>query len=333
MILSDIEGLTLPGDRGRRRRSDRNGAEPPGAGTRHDAEGPRRIRPSRGVLEGRIDGMTEPTQLHALADGELDTPGGPALSGTPSRPIPKRCRRTEFAILNLKEASRHPERLSPTPIDEVMEGLRRAASMISTRLAAWRASSAATPGRLCGALFLFILSGRVAMRNVQGDSVPYLRHPPLRSLWTPPSTRPRRSVWSRMHTSAILNDGGSATSIAKADSTASEPVVRLASTAFSCRAQFPLRDREGDLVLTDAHRRRSPRPSRTLRPMASQIPRSRGRASPDGRELHGLAHVERPKPGSSTRSMAPVHVEIAQPKSPPASAARDREADDTNPTE
>lgn len=109
--------------------------------------------------------MTEPTQLHAFADGELSTKEANDLREV-LRSDPRAAAQVD-AILNLKDALaknslRHDD-------EEVWKGcLRRLDEIDKTRRVEGFVSRYAWA--LCGILFVFILSGRFAMRNVQGET-------------------------------------------------------------------------------------------------------------------------------------------------------------------
>ncbi|RYG63446.1 hypothetical protein EON77_20925, partial [bacterium] len=109
--------------------------------------------------------MTDPKQLHAFADGELTPIEANALRET-LKADPSAAAEVD-AVLNLKDflaknSVRHTD-------DEVWKGcLRRLDGIDKTRRVEGFVGRYAWA--LCGALFLFILSGRAAMRNVQGDS-------------------------------------------------------------------------------------------------------------------------------------------------------------------
>ena len=109
--------------------------------------------------------MTDPMNLHALADGELASNEAHALRD--ALKTDSRASAEYDAILNLKDvvaknALRHTD-------DEAWKGC-------LTRLDAIDKSKRVEGfvGRyawaLCGVMFAFILSGRYAMRNVQGDT-------------------------------------------------------------------------------------------------------------------------------------------------------------------
>lgn len=109
--------------------------------------------------------MTEPTQLHAFADGEMTPIEANALRES-IKSDPTASAEVD-AVLNLKDflaknSARHTN-------DEAWKGcVRRLDEMDKARRVEGFVGRYAWV--LCAALFLFILSGRAAMRNVQGDS-------------------------------------------------------------------------------------------------------------------------------------------------------------------
>ncbi len=109
--------------------------------------------------------MTDPINLHALADGELSSSEAKALHE--ALKTDARASAEHDAILNLKEmvaknAVRHME-------DEAWKGcLKRLDAIDKSRRVEGFVGRYAWA--LCGIMFAFILSGRYAMRNVQGDT-------------------------------------------------------------------------------------------------------------------------------------------------------------------
>ena len=109
--------------------------------------------------------MTDPIELHALADGEMDPREANAL-----REALKADPRADAeldAILNLKDvvaknSLRHSD-------DEVWKGCLRRLDALdkSSRVEGFVGRYA---WALCAVMFAFILSGRYAMRNVQGET-------------------------------------------------------------------------------------------------------------------------------------------------------------------
>lgn len=183
--------------------------------------------------------MTEPTQLHALADGELAPQEVQTLRE--ALKADSKAAAELNAILNLKDLLAKNAVAHADP--EVWKGcVRRLDAIDKTRRVegflgryAWA---------LCGALFLFILSGRVAMRNVQGDSA--------RISDILPFARSGRhaTAQSRMESNAyraILN--AVSRNLDPKEIQVFEPVYGRVHDFPAVRV--PLRDREGDLVLTD----------------------------------------------------------------------------------
>ncbi len=110
--------------------------------------------------------MTDPMKLHALADGELDPKEAIALREA-LKAEPRATAEVD-AILNLKDVLANQ---SVRHMDaDVWSGcVQRLNAIDKTRRVEGFVGRYAWA--MCGVLFLFILSGRVAMRNVQGDTV------------------------------------------------------------------------------------------------------------------------------------------------------------------
>ena len=109
--------------------------------------------------------MTETTQLHAYADGEMPPAEANALRET-LKSDPQAAAEVD-AVLNLKDfLARHATR---QPEEEAWKTcVRRLDSIDKTRRVEGFVGRYAWA--ICGALFLFIVSGRAAMRNVEGDT-------------------------------------------------------------------------------------------------------------------------------------------------------------------
>ena len=182
--------------------------------------------------------MTEPMQLHAYADGELTTAEANALRESLKRD-PQGTAEVD-AILNLKEflsknAPVHRE-------DEAWKGcLRRLDAIDKTRRVEGFVGRYAWA--LCGVLFLFIVSGRSAMRNVQGDTA---RTADLaRIIGSSQPTPHWQQEQSRMYEDLLGQVGHNL------DPTAIEagiPTYGLVRDMAAVRV--PLRDRRGDFAIT-----------------------------------------------------------------------------------
>lgn len=182
--------------------------------------------------------MTDPTQLHAYADGE-STPAEANALRELLRSDPDAAAEVD-AILNLKEflgknAPIHRE-------DEAWKGcLRRLDAIDKTRRVEGFVGRYAWA--LCGVLFLFIVSGRSAMRNVQGDTA---RTADLARIFG--SSRPVSRVTqeqSKLYEELLKQVGPNLdpTSIE-----AGRPTYGLVRDMAAVRV--PLRDRQGDLAIT-----------------------------------------------------------------------------------
>ncbi len=182
--------------------------------------------------------MTEPTQLHALADGELAPQEANALRETlKSDP----CAAAEVdAILNLKDllaknAVVHSD-------DEAWKGcLRRLDAIDKTRRVEGFVGRYAWA--ICGAMFLFILSGRVAMRNVQGDTARISDLLPFGRSTRPAGEQARLQARVYREILGRVRNG--------LDAKAIEVGMPVAGRVHDRPAlRIPMRDGEGDLVLT-----------------------------------------------------------------------------------
>ncbi len=182
--------------------------------------------------------MMEPTQLHALADGEL-TPGEAHALREALKTDPRAAGEVD-AVLNFKEflarnSVRHADedawRACVRRLDAI-DRSRRAEGFVSRY--AWA---------LCGVMFLFIVSGRAAMRNVRGDSA---RPADLaRFLGAPARVTERNRMDSRLY-EAILGQVGR-----NLDPKEIQFGMPSSGNVNGFPAQrFPMRDGEGDLVLT-----------------------------------------------------------------------------------
>lgn len=183
--------------------------------------------------------MIEPTQLHALADGELAPTEAQALRNA-LRGDPRAAAEVD-AVLNLKDllarnavAHVNPEawKACVTRLDAV-DKTRRVEGFVGRY--AWA---------LCGALFLFILSGRVAMRNVQGDAA--VTHDVMSVFGS--SSRPVSEGFRRATEAdrALLSEVGR-----NLDRKEIQVFAPLYGRVHDLPAvQIPMRDRGGDLVLT-----------------------------------------------------------------------------------
>ena len=181
--------------------------------------------------------MTEPTQLHALADGELDPREAHALREA-LKADPRAAAEVD-AVLNLKEflrdnAPRHTD-------EEVWHGcVRRLDEIDRSRRAEGFVSRYAWA--LCGVLFLFIVSGRFAMRNVQGDSASTADLAGVFHSSAPVTDSARMK--SRLY-EAILGQAGKGLD-------PNEIEILLPTQGFvqgRPAMRIPMRDGEGDLVL------------------------------------------------------------------------------------
>ena len=184
--------------------------------------------------------MTEPTQLHALADGELAPQEAHALREA-LKADPRSAAEVD-AVLNLKEflaknAARHAD-------EEVWRGcVRRLDAIDRSRRAEGFVGRYAWA--LCGVMLVFILSGTgLAMRNVRGDSA---RPADLaRFLGSPAPITERNRMDSRLYEAILGQAGRNLRSEGRSRST-----CRNGGTVDGFPAQrFLLRDRGGDLMLT-----------------------------------------------------------------------------------
>lgn len=183
--------------------------------------------------------MTDPLKLHALADGELDPKEASALRD--ALRLDPRAAAEMDAILNLKEALatkslRHAD-------DEVwkacvgrlngIDKARRAEGFVGRY--AWA---------MCGFLFLFILSGRFAMRSAQGDSARVAEIVPSLSRRATTPAELREAQYYAELLNAAKGDG--------LDPKRVEPSGPASEGFFHGLhvAQVPLRDGAGDLLLT-----------------------------------------------------------------------------------
>ena len=181
--------------------------------------------------------MTEPTQLHAYADNELTPQEANALRES-LRHDPSASAEVD-AVLNLKDflaknCARHENdeawRSCVRRLDEI-DKAKRVEGFVGRY--AWA---------LCAALFLFILSGRAAMRNVQGDSA---RTADLASFGrsVAPVTEANRAQ-SRFY-EEILGQVGR-----NLDPNAIEIGQPMRGMVHDLQAAcIPMRDRKGDLIL------------------------------------------------------------------------------------
>lgn len=181
--------------------------------------------------------MTEPTRLHALADGELDAREANALRE--SLKADPRAAAEVDAVLNLKEflaknSVRHTDEEAWKACVRRLDAIdrnRKAEHFVGRY--AWA---------MCGVMFLMILSGRVAMRNVRGDTAPAAKANffPTTSRSTDLSRRNARLY------DAILGQAGR-----NLDPKEIQIFTPLTGNVNGIPAQrVPMRDREGDLVLT-----------------------------------------------------------------------------------
>ena len=182
--------------------------------------------------------MTEPTQLHALADGELDAREAQALRDA-LRDDPRAAAEVD-AILNLKDlVAKHAAVLAEPEVWkacvarlDAVDKTRRVEGFVGRY--AWA---------LCGALFLFILSGRVAMRNAQGDSG---RVRDVASIFGPGRAASPRSRLQNEADQALLRQVRQ--SLDPREIQVGVPLRGLVMGRPALRV--PMRDRRGDLALT-----------------------------------------------------------------------------------
>lgn len=182
--------------------------------------------------------MTDPKQLHALADEELTPLEASALRET-LKADPQAA--AEYsAILNLKDivannSLKHSD-------EEVWKGCVRRLDAIdkSRRVEGFVGRYA---WALCGTMFLFILSGRYAMRNVEGDAA---RTQDLARMFG--TSRPvdgQKLAETKMYSSLVE---AVRTSLDRDEIEVGQG--RFGSVRDFPAARYPLRDRRGDLMLT-----------------------------------------------------------------------------------
>lgn len=182
--------------------------------------------------------MTEPQQLHAFADGELTPMEANALREA-LKTDPRDAAEVD-AVLNLKDLVAKNAVVHNDA--EAWKGcLHRLDAIDKTRRVEGFVGRYAWA--LCGALFLFIVSGRAAMRNVQGDTA---RTQDLARIFGSPApvtdaTRAKSKLYE-----AILGQVGS--KLDPKEIEVGQPVRGFVHDLPA--AQAPLRDRQGDLVLT-----------------------------------------------------------------------------------
>ena len=182
--------------------------------------------------------MTEPTQLHAFADGELTPTEANALRES-LKTDPASAAEVD-AVLNLKDflaknGARHTNdeswRACVRRLDEI-DKARRVEGFVGRY--AWA---------LCAALFLFILSGRAAMRNVQGDSARTADFARIFGGSVAPVTEQNRA--QAKFYGEILGQVGR-----NLDPNAIQIGIPLRGMVHDMpAARVPMRDRKGDLVL------------------------------------------------------------------------------------
>ena len=182
--------------------------------------------------------MTDPKQLHALADEELSPLEANALREA-LKADPRAAAEVD-AILNLKDVlARNSLSYSD---EEAWKGcLRRLDAIDKSRRVEGFVGRYAWA--LCGAMFVFILSGRYAMRNVQGDTA---RTADLARIFGG-SSRPVSA-----ETQAQAKMYADLTHAIRGSLDSSE--LQVFPPAFGHvhdlpAARYPMRDREGDLVL------------------------------------------------------------------------------------
>lgn len=183
--------------------------------------------------------MTDPKQLHALADEELNPTEANALRETLKRDPQSAAEYN--AILNLKDVVRN-NCLSHSDEEAWKSCVRRLDAIDKSRRVEGFVGRYAWA--LCGTMFLFILSGRYAMRNVEGDAA---RTADLARVFGG-SARPldsRKQAEAKMYSSIVqavrstLNGSEIEVGNGKVGSVRDLPAAR-----------YPMRDGIGDLTLT-----------------------------------------------------------------------------------
>lgn len=185
--------------------------------------------------------MTEPTQLHALADGELAPAEAQALRE--ALKADARGAAEVDAVLNLKEflaknSARHTDeeawRTCVRRLDAI-DRSRRAEGFVSRY--AWA---------LCGVMFLCIVSGRYAMRNVRGDSASSVD---MAHVFGPTSRVTERNRMDSRLYETILGQAGR--NLNPKEIQVGVPLHGVVNGMPAER--FPMRDSDGDLALTRVH--------------------------------------------------------------------------------
>ena len=181
--------------------------------------------------------MRETTELHALADGEMDPQEAYALREA-LKADPRAAAEVD-AALNLKEflaknSSRHAD-------EEVWKAcVRRLDAIDRSRKAEHFVGRYAWA--MCGVMLVMILSGRIAMRNVRGDTAPVNQS---RFFPSPSRTTPASNRNARLY-DEILNQVGR--NLDPKEIQHGEPFAGVVN-GFPAERVF-MRDREGDLFLT-----------------------------------------------------------------------------------
>ena len=186
--------------------------------------------------------MNEPTQLHALADGELAPLEAQNLREA-LKTDPRGAAEVD-AVLNLKEFL---AKNSPRHADEEVwrACVRRLDAIDRSRKAEGFVSRYAWA--LCGIMFVLIVTGRFATRTGHGDSA---RSADLaRFLGAPAPVTERNRMDSRLY-EAILGQVGH--NLDPNEIEVGMPVRRVVDGMLIQRV--PMRDRSGDLILTRVNR-------------------------------------------------------------------------------
>jgi len=180
--------------------------------------------------------MTDPKQLHALADEEL-TPSEANALREALKAEPRAAAEVD-AILNLKDVlSKNAIRYAD---EEAWKGcLRRLDAIDKSRRVEGFVGRYAWA--LCGIMFVFIVSGRYAMRNVQGDTA---RTADLARIFGGGSRPAETPAQARMYADLTHAIRGSL------DTKELQVFPPLFGHVHDLpAARYPMRDRQGDLVL------------------------------------------------------------------------------------
>lgn len=181
--------------------------------------------------------MTDPKQLHALADEEL-TPSEANALREALKADPRAAAEVD-AILNLKDVlSKNAVRYAD---EEAWKGcLRRLDAIDKSRRVEGFVGRYAWA--LCGIMFVFIVSGRYAMRNVQGDTARTADLARIFGGGSRPSAETQAQA--RMYADLTREIKGS---LDTKELTVFPPMFGRVHDLPAAR--YPMRDREGDLVL------------------------------------------------------------------------------------